>query len=100
MISAILLDRESRAQVLDFDPTHGSLQEPFLRIVRFMRSMEFRPAEESPFVRFDESLQDLVGQQAHKLPSVFSFFLPEHSPSGKRIACSTQFHVDNLTFLF
>lgn len=87
MVSAILLDRESRAQILDFDPTHGSLQEPFLRIVRFMRSMEFQPSEDSPFVRFAQSLQDLIGQQAHKLPSVFSFFLPEYAPFGKQSAC-------------
>lgn len=83
MVSAILLDRESRAEILDFDPTHGSLQEPFLRVVRFMRSMEFKPSEDSPFVRFSQNLQDLVGQQPHKLPSVFSFFLPEYTPSGK-----------------
>merc|ERR1719352_1587231 len=40
-IAAVLLDRESQDPVLDADPMHGSLLEPFLKIVRLMRSLEF-----------------------------------------------------------
>ena len=89
-VAAILLNRESRTVVLDADPTHGSLQEPFLRLVRVMRSLQFQPAEDAPFVRFAVPLADNIGQQSHKLPDVFSFFKPEYVPSGKSSLYATQ----------
>ena len=89
-VAAILLNRESRTVVLDADPTHGSLQEPFLRLVRVMRSLQFQPAEDAPFVRFSVPLADNIGQQSHKLPDVFSFFKPEYVPSGKSYVFAAQ----------
>lgn len=83
MIAAILLDRETRSVVLDYDPAHGSILEPFLKFVRVLRSLEFEADLDEPHIRLGVDLQDSIGQQCHKLPSVFSFFLPEHVPSGK-----------------
>ena len=83
MVAALLLDRESRAVVLDVDPSHGSLQEPLLRLVRIMRSLEFELKEEKYFIRLKSELHDLIGQAPHELPTVFSFFLPEHKPAGE-----------------
>lgn len=82
-IAALLLDREARSVVLDVDPSHGSALEPFLKILRVMRSLEFVPSPEDMFVLFGVNLQEAVGQQPYEMPSVFSFFLPEHKPAGK-----------------
>jgi uncharacterized protein (DUF1501 family) len=82
MMAAILLDRESRAPILDADPASGSLQEPFLRYVRAMRSLEFKPSSDAPYVRFKTYFPNALGQQPHLQTSVFSFFKPEYSPAG------------------
>ena len=82
-VAAVLLDREARSTVLDNDPAQGSLQEPFLKLLRVMRSLHFRSDADKPFVEFGVDLQDAIGQEPHSLPNVFSFFLPEFSPAGK-----------------
>lgn len=81
--AAVVLDREARSVVLDADPFQGSLLEPFLKIVRVMRSLEFKPAAQTPLVFIYSDLQDMIGQQPHMLPSVFSFFNPAFQPAGK-----------------
>ena len=95
-IAALLLDREARSVVLDVDPSHGSALEPFLKILRIMRSLEFVPSPEDMFVLFGVNLQEAVGQQPYEMPSVFSFFLPEHKPAGKfhlhHLFCPCSFH--------
>ena len=83
MVAAILLDRDSRSFVLDMDPAHGSVLEPMAKFVRVLRSLEFEADRDDPHIRIGVDLQDLLGQQPHRLPNVFSFFLPEYSPSGK-----------------
>lgn len=83
MVAAILLDRESRCLVLDMDPAHGSVLEPISKFVRVLRSLEFEADRDDPHIRIGIDLQDRIGQQPHKLPNVFSFFLPEYSPPGK-----------------
>lgn len=92
MTAAILLDRETRSVTLDSDPAHGSILEPFLKFVRMLRSLEFEADLDDPYIRLGVDLQDKIGQQAHKLPSVFSFFLPEHIPSGKIVRCTFPIH--------
>ena len=80
-VAAILLDREARATILDHDPTHGQIREPLMKVVQFMRSMEFRPtagADEIELV----GLQRHIGQSPFESPSVFSFFQPEFAPAG------------------
>ena len=39
--AAILLDREARDSVLDMDPTAGKLREPLLKVLHFVRALEF-----------------------------------------------------------
>lgn len=79
VIKAILLDPEARAPEKMSEPTWGKLREPFLRCVNFARA--FNAASTSghyPLDRFSLAhLQDPMNS-----PSVFNFFLPNHSPSG------------------
>jgi hypothetical protein len=48
-----------------------------------MRSLEFKPRADAPFIRFGNDIMDAIGQEAHKLPNVFSFFRPEYKPPGR-----------------
>ena len=88
MVAAIVLDREARTVVLDSDPTGGSLKEPMIKILAFMRAMEFeRRPEAGKEIRLND-LQAKVGQEVHSSPGVFSFFLPEYSAPGHIKAAS------------
>jgi len=81
-VAAILLDREARSVILDADPTHGALREPLLKVIGFMRSMEFiNNRKFSPIVL--DNMERKIGQMAHESPTVFSFFLPEFQPAGR-----------------
>jgi hypothetical protein len=78
-VAAILLDREARSVILDSDPSHGSLREPILKVISFMRAMEFK--SRVPLVEL-QNMEDKIGQMAYEQESVFSFFRPEYSPPG------------------
>lgn len=80
--AAVLLDREARSEVLDADPTHGALKEPLIKLLGLMRSLNFELKEDEPWVEFGLRLKARIGQAAHRIPTVFSFFLPEYQPSG------------------
>lgn len=42
MIAAVLLDREHRSKELDHDPFYGSLREPMIKVIAFLRAMNFQ----------------------------------------------------------
>ena len=81
--AAVLLDREARDFTLDADPSHGSLKEPLLKVVGLMRALSFELNDIYKWVEVAFDFGETIGQMAHEIPSVFSFFLPEHQPSGK-----------------
>lgn len=78
-VAAALLDREVRTTVLDADPSHGSLREPILKVLSFMRAMEFESSV--PLVELD-LMERKIGQAPYEQPTVFNFFRPEHAPPG------------------
>ena len=81
MLAAIVLDREARSAVLESDPTFGSLREPMIKLMAFLRAMKYK----SRAVVKELSLLDLsntIGQMPHESPNVFSFFLPDYTPPG------------------
>ena len=78
-IAAIVLDRESRDVSLDFDPSYGSIREPIIKVISLLRSMDYTQTDGQYMSLYN---LDSIGQQAHELPSVFSFFLPEYVPPG------------------
>ncbi|CAB9519484.1 Protein of unknown function (DUF1800) [Seminavis robusta] len=80
--AAVLLSPEARSVVLDKDPSHGSLKEPVIKIIGLMRALKFTLNAPFPWVEMSGSLGEILGQMAHQLPSVFSFFLPEYQPAG------------------
>lgn len=82
MVAAIILHNDARNVLLDADPTSGSLREPLLKFISYLRSMEFSTNADAPELRLYR-LQEKIGQDAHSIPNVFSFFLPEYQASGE-----------------
>ena len=82
-IAAVLLDREARAVILDADLSHGALKEPLLKVLGLMRSLGLELEENEPWIELGLRFGDQIGQMAHQIPNVFSFFLPEYQSSGK-----------------
>ena len=72
MFAAILLDEESRNSILDSDPSFGSLKEPIVNLLTFMRAMEFKMNDKAPTLRLSLNLISKIGQEPFKSPNVFS----------------------------
>jgi hypothetical protein len=51
-------------------------------VIGLMRSLEFAKAADAGFVDLDINMNRQIGQMAHAIPNVFSFFLPEYKPAG------------------
>jgi cullin-associated NEDD8-dissociated protein 1 len=81
MIAAIILHDEARTALLDADPTAGSLREPLLKLIAFLRSMEFTSKSINPEIRL-KGLEQKIGQEVYAIPNVFSYFLPEFAAAG------------------
>ncbi|CAN5868250.1 hypothetical protein BH11VER1_BH11VER1_37020 [soil metagenome] len=79
VIKAILMDPEARNPVMMDSPTWGKLREPVLRVVNLARA--FNAASTSGYYPLDQFALDHL-QDPQNAPSVFNFFLPNHSPPG------------------
>jgi uncharacterized protein (DUF1501 family) len=77
-VAATLLDRE--AQSASADPIRGSLREPTLKVLSFLRAMDFQM--EAPLVDLD-LMEARIGQAPYLQPTVFSFFRPDYQAPGK-----------------
>ena len=58
--------------------TAGSLREPTIKLISFMRAMEFEKEADIPELQLVD-LEQKIGQGRHEVPSVFSYFLPEYA---------------------
>ena len=84
-VAAVLLDREARSTTLDLDPNHGRLREPLLKVIHFLRSMQYSSLHDREVELVLNSWskgEDRIGQQIFLSPTVFNFFLPDYQPSG------------------
>jgi len=79
-VAAVLLDAEARNFVVEADPSYGKFQEPIQKLTHIFRALEYEANQKNLVsLRF---LEARIGQMPHRAPSVFSFFLPEFSPTG------------------
>ena len=79
-VAAIFLDREARDATLDVDPAAGKLREPLLKVIHLLRSLDFEPRNG---MEIELGKMDLkIGQYAYSAPSIFNFYLPDHTPAG------------------
>jgi len=68
-LAAVLLHPEARSQA---SPTDGLLREPMLKLVHFMRSMEYADNDDQQIVF--KQLQNVIGQFPYQSPTVFNYF--------------------------
>eukprot|EP01043_Picozoa_sp_COSAG02_P000106 COSAG02_NODE_2_length_75708_cov_87.013953_9_plen_2901_part_00 len=78
-VAAMLLDRESRSAAVKADLNHGMLREPYASLIHVFRAMEYQ----SPYEISMEGLRNKIGQEPYNSPSVFNFYSPTYSPTGK-----------------
>ncbi|MEO0575662.1 MAG: DUF1800 domain-containing protein [Pseudomonadota bacterium] len=81
VIRAIALDPEARAAPVN-SGSFGKLREPVVRYVELLRQFEVTSPDGfiAPLGYF---LQDVSQQHPLSSPSVFNFYLPDHSPAGE-----------------
>lgn len=58
-----------------------------LKLVAFMRALEYTRANDSPELRLYD-LQGKIGQEPHQMPNVFSYFQPDYAAPGHIKAAS------------
>ncbi len=81
VIRAVLLDPEAQAAT-DSDRSFGKLREPVTRYLALLR--QFEASSRDGFIaNSGYLLQELGRQHPLSAPSVFNFFLPQHSPAGE-----------------
>jgi uncharacterized protein (DUF1800 family) len=71
-ISAIMLDREARASILDSDPTHGQMREPLLKVLHMMKAMEFETENDMEFLMLHMDAK--IGQDGFRQPTAWCSF--------------------------
>merc|ERR1711959_817258 len=87
-LAAIILDREAQDHILDADPIQGQLQGPFMRLIKSMRALDYETDPDNPIPRFRRDVLEKIGEEPHKLPTVFSFFKPEYISPGRARAAN------------
>ncbi len=80
VLEAVLLDREAR--VLPREKSHrGKLREPLLRVIAVLRQLRVS-SPDGFYANTGYVVQEQTQQHPLSAPSVFNFFLPDHSPVG------------------
>ncbi|KAA1189624.1 DUF1800 domain-containing protein [Pseudohalioglobus sediminis] len=80
VLRAVLLDPEATA-LPEIDGAAGKLREPVLRLLAAVRQLNVS-SPDGFFANAGYALQQRIGQHPLSAPSVFNFYLPNHSPLG------------------
>jgi uncharacterized protein (DUF1800 family) len=80
---AILMDPEARYPEARGDAS-GKVREPYLRLTALLRAFNARNSRPQPtYPVWTGEFPAIFGQQPLWAPSVFNFYLPDHSPGGE-----------------
>ena len=55
-----------------------------MRLIKSMRALDYETDQDNPIPRFGNDILEKIGEEPHKLPTVFSFFKPEYVGPGKK----------------
>lgn len=80
-IKAVLLHPEAREAALSFDPNHGKLREPIIRLMHLARAFKVQSIRTYGWHNFNK-LEDIILQAPYGSASVFNFYRPDYSPNG------------------
>jgi uncharacterized protein (DUF1800 family) len=97
VVKAILLHPEAREPALAYDPSHGRLREPLIRLMSYARAFEITSHQTYGFFPFYQ-LNEVFAQGPYDYPTVFSFYLPDYQPIGEildRDLYSPEFQIHN-----
>ena len=96
-IKAVLLHPEARKSVLSFDPNHGKLREPLIRLMHLSRAFNLVSLRTYEWIYF-VGLEDIILQAPYESSSVFNFYRPDFSPNGAiadRDLTAPEFQINN-----
>eukprot|EP00927_Polykrikos_kofoidii_P059399 TRINITY_DN54558_c0_g1_i1.p1 TRINITY_DN54558_c0_g1~~TRINITY_DN54558_c0_g1_i1.p1 ORF type:complete len:1948 (+),score=287.27 TRINITY_DN54558_c0_g1_i1:50-5845(+) len=77
-IAALLLHEEARGA--ESEGNTGKLREPLIKLVHFMRSMEYEDSKGRSIVL--DNVEDTLAQMPYYSPSVFNFYSVNYQPSS------------------
>ena len=80
-IKAVLLHPEARESILSYDPNHGKLREPIVRLMHLSRAFNLTSLRTYDWIYF-VGLEDIILQAPYESSSVFNFYRPDYSPNG------------------
>ena len=80
-IKAVLLHPEARSASLAYDPSHGKLREPLIRLIHVARAFEITSLRTYGWFYFKD-LHNTILQAPYESPSVFNFYRPDYAPNG------------------
>ena len=88
-VAAILLDPEARNVLLDADPSHGSVREPFLKIIALLKSFKVQGWKTNPLIQTRlMAFTRQISQEPYEAKTVFSYFNSEFQSSGSVMEAS------------
>ena len=80
-VKAVLLHPEAREKILSFDPSHGKLREPLIRLLHLSRAFNLTSLRTYDWIYF-VGLEDTILQSPYESPTVFNYYRPDYSPNG------------------
>ncbi len=80
-VKAVLLHPEARSTSLAYDPMHGKLREPLIRLLHVARAFGLTSNRTYGWFYFKD-LHDTILQAPYQSPSVFNFYRPDYAPNG------------------
>ena len=80
-IKAVLLHPEARSASLAYDPSHGKLREPLIRLMHVARAFELTSNRTYGWLYFKDT-HDTILQAPYESPSVFNFYRTNYAPNG------------------
>ena len=80
-IKAVLLHPEARSASLAYDPSHGKLREPLIRLMHVARAFGLTSKRTYGWLYFKD-LHDTILQAPYESPSVFNYYRPDYAPNG------------------
>ena len=80
-VKAVLLHPEARDSNLAYDPSHGKLREPLIRLMHISRAFGLTSIRTYGWLYFKD-LHDTILQAPYESPSVFNYYRPDYAPNG------------------
>ncbi len=81
IVKAVLLHPEARSSSLSYDPNHGKLREPLIRLIHVARAFSITSKRTYGWLYFKD-LEDKILQAPYEQTSVFNYYRPDYAPNG------------------